>query len=586
MAYSRGRCTNIDYCPLAASRRDIEVKVGEPFMCPECARPLTAPQPKEAVAGGTGLLVGGAMVALSLIVGGVYVGYRLSSPSRTAATAQLQVLAPRPAEPKLAAIPVPVSAASAATPLSPPPAQATAAPPEAAPLPAALPPQGALPPAPPPPAPIPAPAAAPPPVLASAPPTAAPPAGQAVLLRLTGPATLASALAPRLAAAYLSSLGDLGVSAQPNTVPGQIQVTGQRLSRPETIVITTQNEATGLTALGHGDADIVMAARRINRAELDSLRPLGDLSAPANEHVVGLEGLAVIVNPHNTLSQITMTQLRDVLDGSIATWSALGGAGQGIHVLMEPGAPGLSDLVAGAPSVPPGAQRVPDAAAATLSDPDALAVVPVARAGQARVLAVAVVGASPALPTPDSIAGDAYPLTRRLYLYAPAGSANPFVSRFIAFALSPDGQDAVRQAGLAPLSNAGAGMAAPLTARDRYRQLVAGAARLATDLHFEPGSNRLDLHSAREVDRVWNVMLSDHTPPDHLILIGFADNIGPPEANTYIAKQRAQAVADVFAHRGLVPGKVVSFGPELPIADNATAEGREKNRRVEVFLKP
>ena len=586
MAYSRGRCTNIDYCPLAASRRDIEVKVGEPFMCPECARPLMAPQPKEAVAGGTRLLVGGVMVALSLIVGGVYAGYRLSSPSGAGTGAPLpsQAMAARPAETKLATLLQPAPAAAAVTPAAQVPAPQIVAPPDPAPAPAAAPPRAALPQ---PPMPAPAVAATPPPPgIAVATSAAQAPSDQAILLRLNGPAALASSLAPRLAAAYLTSLGNLGVTVQPGHAPGQLQITGQRLSRPEAILITTQNETAGLAALGRGGSDIALAARRINRAELDSLHSLGDFSAPANEHVVGFEGLAVIVNPHNPLSQISMTQLRNVLDGSIATWSALGGPGHGIHLLMEPGASSLSDLVAGAPSVPPGAQRVPDAAAAALSDADALAVVPVARAGQAKVLAVAVVGASPALPTPDAIAGDAYPLTRRLYFYAPAGSANPFVSRFIAFALSPDGQDAVRQAGLAPLTTAGGGIAAPLTARDRYKQLVAGAARLATDLHFEPGSNRLDLHSAREVDRVWNVMMSDHTPPDHLILVGFADNIGPPEANTYIARQRAQAVADVFAHRGLAPGKVVSFGPDLPIADNATAEGREKNRRVEVFLKP
>jgi outer membrane protein OmpA-like peptidoglycan-associated protein len=81
-------------------------------------------------------------------------------------------------------------------------------------------------------------------------------------------------------------------------------------------------------------------------------------------------------------------------------------------------------------------------------------------------------------------------------------------------------------------------------------------------------------------------MMSDHTPSDHLIMIGFADNQGTPESNLSISKQRAQAVADVFARRGLGGAQVVSFGSDLPIADNSTEEGRAKNRRVEVYLKP
>jgi phosphate transport system substrate-binding protein len=80
-------------------------------------------------------------------------------------------------------------------------------------------------------------------------------------------------------------------------------------------------------------------------------------------------------------------------------------------------------------------------------------------------------------------------------------------------------------------------------------------------------------------------MFSYHNPPDHLVLVGFADNQGTPEKNLALSAQRAEAVAALFKQRGLPPGLVLNLGAELPVADNSTEAGRERNRRVEVFLR-
>ncbi len=534
MAYTLGRCTNVDYCSLASAKRDIEVPIGEEFVCPECARPLRTPPTREP-SGGLNLAVAGGVAALVLICGGVYAGYRLSRGQAPAAVAPAAV------------------APAAVAPAAPKPAQATpAAPPAAQPAPARP--------------------------LAPATPE------QAMLLRLNGTATLGATAAPRLAAAYLATLGDTDVRMQPGRA-GETLVSGQRLGRPETISITIQpgepGDEAGLAALGAGTADLAMTDRRIGRPELDRLRGMGDLSAPASEHAVGLEGEAVIVNPRNPVSALSLPQLRAILGGTLPSWQRLGATGP-IHVIAEAGEPDA----AGLPEAAAGLRRVRGAASAVLDDPQAIAVVPLSHVGRVKVLAIAALGAAPAMPVPADIANGSYPLARRLYLYAPAGGSNPFPARFAAFAVSPEGQAAIAQAGLVPLSVAPTAPVAPLTPKERYRKLVTGATRLTADLHFEPNSNKLDLHSSREVDRVWNSMMSDHTPSDHLILIGFADNQGTPEKNLSLSQQRAKAVAEVFARRGLPPGQVVAFGSDLPVADNAAEEGRQRNRRVEVFLRP
>ncbi len=523
MSYTRGRCMNVDYCTLASAKRDIEVRLGEDFICPECARPLKAPAAEEAVSGNTNLALIGGGVALVLILGGVYAGFRLSnSPSSAPPVAPVVATAP-------AAVAVPA-------------------------------------------------------------PTAPPPL--TVLARLATTTTLGTTMAPRLAAAYLGYIGDTGIAAQAGGKAGEILITGQRLSRPEAIAIfvpvagSPASELNGFAAMAQGAIDLTLSEGRATQPELDATRALGDLTAAANEHAVGFSGDAIIVNPGNPVSQLSMAQLSAILSGSVRTWSGVGGTTRPVHLMRQAGSNSLAGIVPGAPAVSPGERLVEDAAASVMADPDAMAVVPLARAGQAKQLAVAAVGAAPAPPTPANIANETYPIASRLFLYTVPTTTNPFVQRFAAFAVSAEGQAAIAQAGMVPLKVEPVAPPAPLTPKERYKQLVIGTKRLAADLHFEPNSNKLDLHSAREVDRVWNFMMSDHTPSDHLIMIGFADNQGTPESNLSISKQRAQAVADVFARRGLGGAQVVSFGSDLPIADNSTEEGRAKNRRVEVYLKP
>jgi phosphate transport system substrate-binding protein len=129
-------------------------------------------------------------------------------------------------------------------------------------------------------------------------------------------------------------------------------------------------------------------------------------------------------------------------------------------------------------------------------------------------------------------------------------------------------------------------VAEPVTEADKLKAFVAGAKRLAITFRFEPNSTVLDQYGERDLDRVMNYLVSIHDSGDHLLLAGFADNQGDPASNVEVSKKRADAVAALFVRRGITPGKVAGFGAELPVADNGTEAGREKNRRVEVYIRP
>ncbi len=75
--------------------------------------------------------------------------------------------------------------------------------------------------------------------------------------------------------------------------------------------------------------------------------------------------------------------------------------------------------------------------------------------------------------------------------------------------------------------------------------------------------------------------------PDYKLRIkGYTDNVGNEEFNLKLSKDRAESVKKYLINKGMDATKISAegFGMQNPIADNATAEGRAKNRRVEFIV--
>jgi outer membrane protein OmpA-like peptidoglycan-associated protein len=76
---------------------------------------------------------------------------------------------------------------------------------------------------------------------------------------------------------------------------------------------------------------------------------------------------------------------------------------------------------------------------------------------------------------------------------------------------------------------------------------------------------------------------------DHKIIIeGHTDSQGSDASNMELSQRRAQTVRDYFSSRGVPADHITAtgVGESRPIADNATAEGRANNRRVEIVIQP
>lgn len=106
-------------------------------------------------------------------------------------------------------------------------------------------------------------------------------------------------------------------------------------------------------------------------------------------------------------------------------------------------------------------------------------------------------------------------------------------------------------------------------------------------VYFETNKYNLNDKSQETLNRLANVLVE--YPDTHILVVGHTDSTGPRQFNMTLSRDRANSVTSFFVNqRGLSAGRITteSFGPDAPIADNGTVEGRAKNRRVNVAIVP
>jgi outer membrane protein OmpA-like peptidoglycan-associated protein len=71
-----------------------------------------------------------------------------------------------------------------------------------------------------------------------------------------------------------------------------------------------------------------------------------------------------------------------------------------------------------------------------------------------------------------------------------------------------------------------------------------------------------------------------------IVVNGYTDSQGTAAYNQDLSQRRAQSVRDYLVTKGIASDRItaVGFGLNNPVADNATAEGRANNRRVEIVV--
>lgn len=140
---------------------------------------------------------------------------------------------------------------------------------------------------------------------------------------------------------------------------------------------------------------------------------------------------------------------------------------------------------------------------------------------------------------------------------------------------------------LAPLASSGSLGSVELVVSDDVALCERQLADLLTGarIEFATGSATLAASAGPLLDRIAGV--ADRCPGT-LRVEGHTDSTGNPEANQALSQARAEAVLSALASRGIERDRLqaIGYGQANPVDDNATAEGRARNRRIEIHVAP
>jgi outer membrane protein OmpA-like peptidoglycan-associated protein len=119
-----------------------------------------------------------------------------------------------------------------------------------------------------------------------------------------------------------------------------------------------------------------------------------------------------------------------------------------------------------------------------------------------------------------------------------------------------------------------------LETRDTPRGLIVNMG----DVLFDFGKHDLRPEAREKLAKLSGIILAH--PGLNLGVEGHTDNVGSDEINQKLSKSRAESVRWYLIEQGLAAPNVTAqgFGKTTPVADNSTAAGRQKNRRVEIVV--
>jgi phosphate transport system substrate-binding protein len=217
------------------------------------------------------------------------------------------------------------------------------------------------------------------------------------------------------------------------------------------ISVSESGSGNGAKGIVNGTVDIGTMSRPMKDSEKKSAKDAGQVPI---QHVVALDGLAIIVNKANPVKGLTVEQLKKIYAGEIVNWKELGGPDKPIVVISRDTNSGTYEsfeaLVMKGAKIVGSAEYVGSNGAIrqrVMSTETAIGYVGIAFTEEVKVLEVDGVAASA-----DTVQSKKYPIARELYMYTNGRpKAGSHVANFIALSKSADGMKLIEDVGFVPV---------------------------------------------------------------------------------------------------------------------------------------
>jgi len=228
------------------------------------------------------------------------------------------------------------------------------------------------------------------------------------------------------------------------------------------ISVTGGGSGTGIAALINNTVDIASASRSIKEEEIEAAKANG---VNPVEHVIARDAIAVIVNPENPVSELTLQQIADIYSGKINNWMEVGGedrpivrlsreTNSGTHIyfletVLRLGEKENKTLFSTDTLLLPSSEGIilevrqnPNAIGY-----DGLGYVP----HDLKMIAIAKEAGAPyVLPSIPTVNDKSYPIARDLYMYT-NGEPTGVVKEYLDWILSNEAQEIVAELGFVPV---------------------------------------------------------------------------------------------------------------------------------------
>ena len=343
--------------------------------------------------------------------------------------------------------------------------------------------------------------------------------------------------------------------------------------------------------------------------------PASERAPRVTAHVLGLDGIGIIVGSAIEARALTTLQIARIFAGLVTDWSEVGLAHGPVKLYAPDDGQAAREVFARVILAP---HKLALSAAATTSndsaviaravaqDPYGIGFASLSAAGEARLIDIATPCGLVSKPTPFALRSEEYALSRRLFLYSGSAALDPAAQALVDFAAAPAGQAIVADHGFvdqaivrAPFAAEAARVRAPLragasrveaTARDQLATDLAPRHRLSTTIRFGFSTSTVDPRARADLERLVASLKTPASWPSGVLLAGYSDSTGTPGPNLALSQRRAEQVRAIvlaLAEGAIRPEEVVArgYGPVGPVACNDIADGQHLNRRVEVWVR-